>query len=48
MDVEHTKTLGMKLVRSLSDQLDAKWELDREKGTSFTFHFKEMKYMDRG
>ncbi len=47
VDVEHTKTLGMKLVRSLSDQLDAKWELDRKKGTSFTFHFKEMKYMDR-
>ncbi|MBU4548396.1 MAG: PAS domain S-box protein, partial [Euryarchaeota archaeon] len=46
VDVENTKTLGMKLVRSLSDQLDAKWELDREKGTCFTLTFKEIKYLD--
>ncbi len=32
-------TLGLQLINSLTDQLDAKLEINKDKGTSFTFFF---------
>ncbi len=42
LDFHNTKTLGLQLVNNLADQIDAKINLDRSNGTSFTIEFKEM------
>ncbi len=39
IDLETTKTLGLQLVHSLAKQLNAKIEVNRKKGTKFTFTF---------
>jgi PAS domain S-box-containing protein len=47
VDIDSSKTLGLKLVKNLAIQLDADLEIGRDKGTSFTFKFKEIGYNDR-
>jgi PAS domain S-box-containing protein len=39
IDFRESDTLGMILISTLSDQLDAKVEIDRAEGTKFTFRF---------
>jgi len=39
IDLHTTKTLGLQLVHSLSQQLDAEMAVDRHDGTAFTFTF---------
>jgi len=43
-DFKKAKSLGLKLVNSLTEQLDGSIELDRSHGTQFTIKFKESKY----
>lgn len=43
-DFKKAKSLGLKLVNSLTEQLDCSIELDRSHGTQFTIKFKESKY----
>jgi two-component sensor histidine kinase len=47
VDIDSSKTLGLKLVKNLAMQLDADLEIGRDKGTSFTFKFREIGYNDR-
>lgn len=47
IDIENTKTLGLQLVNSLTDQIDGEIELDRSHGTEFKITFKELKYKKR-
>jgi PAS domain S-box-containing protein len=47
VDIDSSKTLGLKLVKNLAIQLDADLEIGRDKGTSFTFKFREIGYNDR-
>jgi two-component sensor histidine kinase len=48
LDIEKSKTLGLKLVSSLINQLDGKYELNRSsQGTEFKISFKELKYKKR-
>ena len=47
LDVETTKTLGLKLVYSLSEQLDATLKVDTAHGTKFEISFKEISYEER-
>jgi two-component sensor histidine kinase len=47
LDVETTKTLGLKLVYSLSEQLDATLKVDTTHGTKFEIIFKEISYEER-
>jgi len=47
LDIENTKTLGLKLVYSLSDQLDADLKLDTSHGTCFQIAFRELSYEER-
>jgi two-component sensor histidine kinase len=42
LDFRATESLGLQIVRSLTDQLDGTIELDRQRGTRFTIFFKEM------
>ena len=46
-DLEKTETLGLQLVKSLTDQIDGEIELDRSHGTKFKVKFKELKYKER-
>ena len=47
IDIKNTKTLGLKLVKNLVDQLDGKIGLERNHGTTFKITFKELKYKER-
>ncbi|MDI6644139.1 MAG: PAS domain S-box protein [Methanobacteriaceae archaeon] len=47
LDIETTKTLGLKLVYSLSEQLDADLKLETSHGTCFQIRFKELSYEER-
>jgi two-component sensor histidine kinase len=47
VDFRNTKTLGMQLVVTLADQLDAVVSMDNHVGTSFLIKFKEIKYKER-
>ena len=47
VDIDSSKTLGLKLVKNLAIQLDADLEIGRDNGTSFTFKFREIGYNDR-
>jgi PAS domain S-box-containing protein len=44
---ENTSSLGLKLVKILSEQLSGKIELNREKGTEFKISFKKLNYLKR-
>jgi two-component sensor histidine kinase len=46
-DIEKTETLGLQLVKSLTDQIDGEIELERGQGTKFKLKFKELKYKER-
>jgi len=39
--------LGLKLVNSLTEQIDGELELDRSHGTKFNITFQELKYKER-
>ncbi|HII84708.1 MAG TPA: sensor histidine kinase, partial [Methanobacterium subterraneum] len=45
LDYRNTKSLGLRLVNILTDQIDGKMELKQNKGTQFTIEFKEKKYV---
>jgi len=40
IDIKNTKSLGMQLVHSLTDQLDGKIECNNKNGTQFKIEFK--------
>jgi PAS domain S-box-containing protein len=44
LDFTKTRSLGLQLVNSLTEQIDGKVELDRNKGTCFTIMFREIEY----
>jgi two-component sensor histidine kinase len=44
LDFRKTESLGLKLVDTLSRQIDATVKLDRSHGTSFIIKFKEREY----
>ncbi|AUB56133.1 MULTISPECIES: sensor histidine kinase [Methanobacterium] len=44
LDYQRTNSLGMRLVNTLTDQLDGEIELDTTRGTSFTINFSEEEY----
>ncbi|MGB7969014.1 MAG: PAS domain S-box protein [Methanobacterium sp.] len=46
-DINNTKTLGLMLVSSLTEQIDGKIIINRENGTRFTIIFKESIYKER-
>ena len=46
-DFDKTDSLGLKLVSSLTEQLDGELELDRNNGTKFNITFQELKYQER-
>ncbi|MGB9938144.1 MAG: PAS domain S-box protein [Methanobacterium sp.] len=43
----NSNTLGLRLVKTLADQLDAKLEINNSNGTTFIFIFKELHYKKR-
>ena len=47
IDPTNTKTLGLKLVQNLLNQLEGKLDLDVNNGTKFKITFKELKYKKR-
>jgi PAS domain S-box-containing protein len=47
LDFQRTATLGMQIVITLVNQIDASIELQREKGTEFKILFQEVKYRQR-
>lgn len=44
VDYKNTDSLGLELVNSLTNQIDGKLELNKEKGTEFKITFKELEY----
>ncbi len=46
LDVEHTRSLGMRLVNTLVDQMNGTIELDRNNGTCFLIKFTEEEFSD--
>jgi PAS domain S-box-containing protein len=47
VNLDNTSTLGLQLVKNLTDQIDGHIEIDRSNGTKFTINFKEIKYKKR-
>jgi two-component sensor histidine kinase len=47
IDFNTESTLGLKLVRSLINQIDGTVQLDRTKGTKYTITFHELTYKKR-
>jgi len=47
LDFKNTKTLGLRLVNNLVDQLDGEIGLDSSHGTEFKINFKELVYQKR-
>ncbi|MCF6249071.1 MAG: ATP-binding protein [Desulfobacula sp.] len=48
LDIENTKSMGLNLVKVLAEEtLEGKMELDRARGTKFTFRLKKTKYKPR-
>jgi PAS domain S-box-containing protein len=47
IDFRNTRTLGLRLVNILSNQLDGKIELDKSHGTEFIINFKKIEYQKR-
>lgn len=47
VNIHKTGTLGLKLVQSLVDQLDAEMELDGSGGTRFIIRFQQVEYKER-
>jgi len=47
IDFNNTDSLGLKLVNSLTEQIDGELELDRSHGTKFNITFQELKYKER-
>ncbi|MFZ3384960.1 MAG: PAS domain S-box protein, partial [Candidatus Methanoperedens sp.] len=47
LDFKNSDTLGLKLVITLTNQLNGTIELDRTAGTKFTIMFSELKYKER-
>ncbi len=47
VDFKNTKSLGMRLINSLVDQLDGTIELDSSAGTRFIIKFRELEYESR-
>jgi two-component sensor histidine kinase len=47
LDIEHTNTLGLQLVKTLVLQLDGTIKIIRNNGTCFHIIFQEQKYIKR-
>ncbi|WP_321421270.1 PAS domain S-box protein [uncultured Methanobacterium sp.] len=47
IDIQNPKTLGLQLVKSLTEQLDGDIRVERSNGTVFKITFKELKYKER-
>jgi two-component sensor histidine kinase len=47
MDFRATESLGLQIVNLLVEQLEGTIKLDKEKGTSFTVNFHELRYVPR-
>jgi PAS domain S-box-containing protein len=47
IDFRNTRTLGLRLVNILSNQLDGSIELDKSRGTEFIINFKKIQYKKR-
>ncbi len=47
LDLQTTKSLGLQLVGTLTEQIGGSIVLDRENGTEFRISFKELKYKER-
>lgn len=47
LNIESTKTLGLRLMNSLVRQISGSIELKRDHGTQFEIRFKEAEYEDR-
>jgi PAS domain S-box-containing protein len=47
IDLNNLESLGLRLVKSLSDQIDGKLKINRENGTEFNIKFKELVYKKR-
>lgn len=47
IDLNKPKTLGLQLINSLADQLDAAVEVAQDGGTTFKFEFQDLKYRKR-
>jgi len=47
LNIENTRTLGLQLVNSLTQQIDGKIDIQRTHGTKFKIKFKELHYRER-
>ena len=47
LDYQNTESLGLQMVTSLTNQIDGKIELDRNKGTKFKITFKDSELLER-
>ena len=47
LDIDNYKSLGLILVKSLTEQIDGKITIKRNHGTEFKINFKEQKYKER-
>ena len=47
IDFNNTDSLGLKLVNSLTEQIDGELELDKSQGTKFNITFQQLKYQER-
>lgn len=47
INIDSPRTLGLKIVKSLTDQIDGTIELDRSQGTKFIIKFHELHYIKR-
>ncbi len=47
LDIDNHKSLGLILVKSLTEQIDGKITIKRNHGTEFKINFKEQKYKER-
>ena len=47
INIDSPRTLGLRIVKSLTDQIDGTLELDRSKGTKFIIKFHELQYKNR-
>ncbi len=47
LDIDEIPSLGLKLIRMFTEQLDGDWEIDRYQGTCYTIRFRPLSYKQR-